>query len=159
MPASIQKMMEQSPLPSLIEGIGVAIARAQLAMDESSVQILQKLATTQVPIGSGDKATKRTLLELGFTPAFYSISEVTLEAKVAFSMTSSEEFDATANLRVGTPVSIVCVTVDAHYSNKYSFAAEGSSSITARFVALPPPQLLRDVVEAERRPAQPAKKP
>lgn len=149
--ADVNKLLMDSPLPALIEGIGIAISRAQLAMDESSVKILQQMATTQIDLGSagGTARPKRTLLELGFTPAFYNITEVTLEARVSFTTTTSKEVDVSAGIKLGSPLSIVCASVDAHYSNKYSFSAEGSSSIKARFVALPPPQLLRDAIEAD----------
>lgn len=153
--ANVGQMLTQADLGQIIQSVGVGISKAQYAMDSSSIELLERLAAHTVtlsPTGndgqpSGAPANTRTLLSLGFTPTFYQISEVNLEAKISMSTTSSEEFSSSASLRVGSPISIAAVTVDASYSNKYSFSAEASSMIKARFVALPPPMELRQAIE------------
>ena len=50
----------------------------------------------------------------------------------------------------GTPFIFAAVTVDASYSSKYSFEASGSSSISARFAAVPAPAVLSDYLQSIR---------
>ena len=61
-----------------------------------------------------------------------------MEAKLTFSVQQSEEFSIGGELKVSV-LSIVSATINASYTRKYSFAAEGASSIAARLVSLPPP--------------------
>ncbi|MBL8614415.1 MAG: hypothetical protein JNM72_02285 [Deltaproteobacteria bacterium] len=146
--ASVMKMVESAPLGAIVESVGLAIAKAQYAMDTTSIQMLERLTSRTVEIGG----VERTLLELGFTPTFYAITEAELEVKISLSTSSSEEFGTSASLRVGNPFTIAAATVNASYSNKYSFSAQASSSLRTRFVALPPPAALKDAMQP-RRPA------
>lgn len=149
-PSNVGSMVRQAKLGEIIESVGTSISKAQFAMDSSSVELLERLAGSKVTLsydGGSQGGEPRSLLSLGFTPTFYQITEVDLEAKVSMSTTSSEEFSSSAKVRVGTPISIAAVTVDASYANKYSFSAEASSSIRAKFVALPPPMELREAIE------------
>lgn len=148
--ADATKMLENAPLGSLVESLGLAIANAQFALDQNSLAILEQMAAQEVTL-QGSKPTKRTLLELGFSPSFYHITEANVEARVAFSSTQSEEKTANASVRAGGPFSVVCAQVNATYTNKYSFHAEGSSSISARFVSIPPPAELKDILASMRK--------
>jgi hypothetical protein len=65
-----------------------------------------------------------------------------MEARVAFSSTQSIEVGA--KVSVGGSFKLFSASVDASYSNKYSFNAEGSSSVVANFVSVPPPAVLQD---------------
>jgi hypothetical protein len=147
--ADISTMLEQASLGSLVESLGVAIANAQFAMDQNALAILEKMAAEEVTLG-GPKPVKRTLLDLGFSPSFYHITEASVEARIAFSSTQSEEKSASASLRAGSAFSMVCAQVNASYTNKYSFHAEGSSSISARFVSIPPPAELKEILASMR---------
>lgn len=157
--ANVMQLMREAPLGELIESVGLAIARAQHAMDKSSIELLQQLASTNTQIGTVEHPQAVSLLALGFTPTFYALTEVTLEASFSMSTTSSQDARVSSELRVGTPISIACATVNAEYSNKYSFSAEGSSRIVAKFVSLPPPQELRDWIARTREPLPPRTPP
>src|SRR4051812_20895090 len=130
--ADIARMLEQAPLGSLVESLGIAIANAQFAMDQNSLAILEKMAAEEVTLHNGSKPVTKTLLDLGFSPSFYHITEANVEARVAFSSSQSQEATVGASVRVGSAFSMVCAQVNASYTNKYSFHAEGSSSISAR---------------------------
>jgi hypothetical protein len=154
--ANIMRLLQETPFNAMLESVGTGISKAQLAMDTASIDILRRLLDEKVELpGADGEPAQRSLLELGFTPTFYHISEVLFEAKVALSMSESQEINVNSKLRAGTEFSLFSATVDAHYSNKYSFSAEGSSSIKAKFVALPPPQELREALQ-KAKPSQPA---
>src|SRR3954454_4479388 len=134
MPTSVTTALQEAPLPELVKKLGVAISQAQFAMDQNSVAIARLLADSEQGIDLGQGA--RSLLELGFAPTFFQITEAVIEARVAFSSSESTEFGVGASIGVAF---FVAASVNAHYSSRYSFDASGSSSIRATFVAVPPP--------------------
>lgn len=141
--ASVSTMLTNAPLPQLIEQLGVAVANAQSALDRNSIRIAEQMMSSKVEIAG----KSYNLISLGFLPTFYAFTEATVEAKLAFSMTQSTAFEA--GLKVGVNVGIVAASVEASYSRKFSMSAEGSSSIAARLVSLPPPELLQDILRRE----------
>lgn len=145
---SVNTMMEQSPLPQLVEGMGKAIAEAQHALDKRSIEIARMLAEPieVFPSGDGKPVEKRSMLELGFTPTFYHFTETTIKARVAFSSSQTTEYSFGSS--VGGQFSVFTASVNASYSNKYSFTAEGSSEISTRIVSLPPPAPLAQLISA-----------
>lgn len=154
MAANIQQTLLNAPLPLLIERLGMAIANAQFAMDHNGIEIARMMGDPEnygVQIGGPESAPK-SMLELGFTPSFYQLQHATVEARVAFSMSRSTESSIAASVSAGVNVGFVAVaaSVDASYSSKYSYEASGSSSISARFVAVPPPSALSDYLQSRR---------
>ena len=143
MPSRVITELQQSPLPEMVQRLGVAIGQAQLALDRNSVEIARLLADDEngVDLGGGT----RSLLELGFAPTFYHITEATIEARVAFTQSESEAFSVGG--QIGVNVGFFAASVNASYSNRYSFEATGSSSIRARFVSIPPPALFNELLQ------------
>jgi hypothetical protein len=108
--------------------------------------------------------TKASMIELGFVPTFYQFVDTLIEVKIAIHMTQSSElqdqrqiqnnqsFNAAKNSTktVATQVS----TVNATYSNKYNYSAEGASILRTKLVPVPPPPILeeriRDLVQSEK---------
>lgn len=150
MPSQVVTELQQAPLPEMVQRLGVAIGQAQLALDRNSVEIARLLADDENGIDLNGTGT-RSLLELGFTPTFYHITEATIEARVAFTQSNSEAFSVGAS--IGVNVGFFAASVNASYSNRYSFEATGSSSIRARFVSVPPPGLFNELLQSSiRRP-------
>jgi hypothetical protein len=101
---------------------------------------------------------KMSMLELGFTPTFYQFVDTIIEVKIAIKYTqesSSEVSVATQNrnvsrnLRIGfrkakSGTSISTSQVNATYSQKYSYSAEGSSLLRTKLVPIPPPAILEE---------------
>lgn len=143
MPSRVITELQQSPLPEMVQRLGVAIGQAQFALDRNSVEIARLLADEEngVDLGGGT----RSLLELGFAPTFYHITEATIEARVAFTQSESEAFSVGGS--IGVNVGFFAASVNASYSNRYSFEATGSSSIRARFVSIPPPALFNELLQ------------
>jgi hypothetical protein len=133
---------DQVSVADMVKELGVAIAEAQYQMDQTSIRIARLLGEGEIDIGG----TTHNLMELGFTPTFYQLTEATVEAKVSLTVTRSEEFGGSASLTGG--YAFFAASVSASYSQKYSYTATGSSSITAKFVSVPPPALLTDTIRA-----------
>lgn len=138
---TIHNVLTNAPLSSMIENMGLSIAKAQAALDSNSVETLKTMATTKVSIGGKDLS----LLNLGFVPSFYTFTEASFEAKMDFSLSESTEIRAGADVAVNTEM--VAVNVSAHFARKFDQSASASSSIAARMVSLPPPE---NLIEALR---------
>ena len=131
-----------SPLPVIIEKLGLSIASAQAALDKNSVLMASEMATTNVEINNEEY----NLISLGFTPTFYAFTEATIEAKLEFKVAESTEFGAELSVSGGAP-GIWGVSVTASYSRKFEMSAEGSSSVAARLVSLPAPERFNEVLK------------
>jgi hypothetical protein len=140
----VTQSLLSAPLPTIVEKLGVAIADAQRALDANSLASAKAMAQAEVRIGED----AYNLLSLGFTPTFYAFTEATVEAKLSFSMTESEDVSVGGSLTGGVNAGIVMVaaTVSASYARRFSVNAEGSSSLAARLVALPPPDALTELL-------------
>lgn len=141
---AVARSLMSAPLPQIIEQLGVSIARAQSALDASSVAIAKEMAEGEIEIGN----ETYNLLSLGFTPNFYAFTEATVEAKLSFSMTETTETSIKVGAAVGGGVGFVMVaaSVDVGYARKFSVSSEGQSSIAARIVSLPPPDILTEIL-------------
>ncbi|MEM7686323.1 MAG: hypothetical protein ACFB03_07770 [Paracoccaceae bacterium] len=145
-PATTRQLLS-APLPQIIEKLGVSIAQAQMALDQNSVQIAQELSTSEVEIGG----ETYNLLSLGFLPSFYAFTEATVEAKLSFSMTESTETSINVGAQIGINygVFMAAASVSVGYARKFSVSSEGMSSIAARLVSLPPPEIFIELLKRE----------
>lgn len=141
---SVTRQLVTAPLPQIIERLGIAVADAQAALDKNSVKTAVEMAGTAVEIGG----ETHNLLSLGFSPTFYTFTEATVEAKLSFSMQETTEFGvkADASVKVNVAVVAVAASVSVSYARKFSVSAEGTSSIAARLVSLPPPEQLEAIL-------------
>jgi len=130
----------------MVEQLGLAIASAQRALDLNAAEIAQMLADPEQGIALGEDGRNMSLLELGFEPTFYHITEATIDAKVAFSASESTGFSVGA--KVGVNVGFFAASVNASYSAKYSFDVNGSSAISAKLVSIPAPSILNERLRA-----------
>lgn len=142
---SIAGMVSNAPLPAIVEQLGLSIAKAQAALDQNSVATAAAMANTEVDINGN----AYNLISLGFTPTFYHFTEANVEAKIAFSMTMEREFGASVS--AGVSVGIVAASVEASYSQKFSMSATGSSSVAARLVSIPAPEIFTQILDREFR--------
>ncbi len=115
--------------------------------------------------------TRLSMMELGFTPTFYQFVDTIIEVKIAIRMTRTREFtrttsNATSEVEaererggsagVSWPFgvkgstthksnqSVQTTQVDATYSSKYSYSAEGASLLRTKLVPVPPPAILNE---------------
>lgn len=108
-----------------------------------------------------------SMLELGFAPTFYQFVDTIIEVKIAIKITRSSEYtrkrsdtakrSASSETKPGffsavfgkkrtnSNSNVVTTSqVDASYSNKYSYSAEGASLLRTKLAPLPPPPILED---------------
>lgn len=149
----VTNQLLSAPLPQIIERLGIAIAEAQTALDRNSIAVAQAMAETEIELGG----ERTNLIQLGFTPTFYSFTEATVEAKLSFSMQETTETKVEVGASVGVTYAFVMVaaSVNVSYARKFSVGAEGMSSIAARLVSLPPPELLENRLKAMAQMANP----
>lgn len=116
--------------------------------------------------------TRLSLMELGFTPTFYQFVDTIIEVKIAIKMTREREYSRTtsnasrdrssSSRRSGSGGGLVSLfggrrarsysgnstvqtaQVDATYSAKYSYSAEGASLLRTKLVPVPPPAILEE---------------
>lgn len=144
---AVTRALVSAPLPQIIEKLGLAIAQAQYALDTNSVDVAKAMSETEVEIG--DKTYN--LLSLGFYPSFYAFTEATVEAKLSFTMTESTETSVAVGVeaQVNYGVFMAAATIDVSYARKFSVTSEGTSSIAARLVSLPPPETFLQILKRE----------
>jgi hypothetical protein len=116
--------------------------------------------------------TRLSMMELGFTPTFYQFVDTIIEVKIAIRITREREFSrTTSNASRDTSSSgektkrggvlqgllggrrssgyrsdrkVQTTQVDATYSSKYSYSAEGASLLRTKLVPVPPPAILTE---------------
>jgi hypothetical protein len=109
-----------------------------------------------------EQPTRVSMMELGFTPTFYQFIDTIIEVKIAIRITRETErkvvkkgnetkFEVDSRKRstlfgsqTDTSMSITTTPVDATYTSKYSYSAEGSSFLRTKLVPVPPPPVLED---------------
>lgn len=144
---SVTRALVTAPLPQIIEKLGLAIAQAQYALDTNSVALAKTMSETEVEIGDNSY----NLLSLGFQPSFYSFTEATVEAKLSFTMTETTETSVAVGVeaRVNYGVFMAAASIDVSYARKFSVSTEGASSIAARLVSLPPPDIFEQLLKRQ----------
>jgi hypothetical protein len=121
--------------------------------------------------GNDRKAEKVSMMELGFVPNFYQFVETVIEVRIAIRMTGSTEEtrrqteSRNTNTTTATTHGIAywwysrdlstsnssvayAASVDAGYSNKYSYSVDGSSLLRTKLVPVPPPPILQERIRA-----------
>jgi hypothetical protein len=110
--------------------------------------------------------TRVSMLELGFTPTFYQFVDTIIEVKISikytqegsqtsnegsFGMSSSGSHSGLRGLIFGGNRSSAVATshVNASYSQKYSYSAEGSSLLRTKLVPIPPPAILEEKIRQQ----------
>lgn len=98
----IGQLLQDVPLGTMIENLGVAIATAQERLDNVSIDAALRLANTRTTLFDADgREVSRSLLELGFTPTFYQFTEATIEVSFIASMQVAKALSVGFGLRFG----------------------------------------------------------
>ena len=144
---AVTRALVSAPLPQIIVKLGLAVAEAQFALDTNSVAIAKTMSETEVEIGD----ETYNLLSLGFQPSFYAFTEATVEAKLSFTMTESTETSIAVGVEVGVNygVFMAAASLDVAYSRKFSVSTTGASSIAARLVSLPAPDVFNQLLKRQ----------
>jgi len=137
------------PFPEMVQKLALAVAEGQTALDRNSTATAQALATTTINLPKIDDTTQSfpvSLIAVGIYPQFYQFSTAEIEVKMAITMATSTEAKVEAGAKVGWgPFS---ASVNASYSQKYSYNVEGSSRLYMKLNPVPPPAILQNYMEA-----------
>ena len=152
---NVGKELLNAPFPQLVRTLGVGIAEAQYALDRVSIKIAQLMAgfklkddgtlerdeTALIKLRENDPGV--SLLALGFTPTFYQFVETYIELKLAISMKSEQETKAESSVGgvAWSPFGVIAASVNASYSQKYQYEANGSSEMRTKLVTVPAPAM------------------
>lgn len=96
---SLGQALLDVPIGEMLKNLGLSIAEAQNALDQSSIETARYLASTKVDLKQGNKS----LLELGFTPTFYQFTEATIDVSMTITMRVSEETKFGLDVNVNVP--------------------------------------------------------
>ncbi len=102
-----------------------------------------------------------SMLECGFTPTFYQFVDTIIEVKISIKYTQEGNASSSGSVTVQSPVkrigkglkklkagkTVQIAQVNASYSQKYSYSAEGSSLLRTKLVPLPPPTILEERIQ------------
>lgn len=179
---SIGRDLLNVPMGEMIREMAFAIAEAQLALDESGIQVAELMSgtvyetddngaitgdvrDTRVYFGKDDDGNpeKLSMMELGFTPTFYQFVDTLIEVKIAIKITreiSSERKTQGVITRRTTKKksnwfssssrsTVTTTPVDATYSSKYTYSAEGSSLLRTKLAPIPIPSALEERIRNE----------
>jgi len=147
------------PFPQMVYRLAKAIADGQRELDKSSIEAAlelfkdknkRKVTLEIIETISGNRTSpnialtkveaEMTPIQMGFMPTFYQFQESIIEVKMAISMRQDTEFGLDVSGSVGWgPFS---ASVNAHYSQKFSYSVEGSSLLRTKLVPVPPPARL-----------------
>ncbi|ATG53100.1 hypothetical protein CFK38_04145 [Brachybacterium vulturis] len=108
-----------------------------------------------------------SMMELGFAPTFYQFVDTIIEVKIAIKITRTHEYGYGRSTTSGTRASrrgrdgflglfgdstskssVTTSQVDASYSSKYSYSAEGASILRTKIAPVPTPPILEDRIRS-----------
>ncbi len=112
--------------------------------------------------------TRMSMMELGFAPTFYQFVDTIIEVKIAIKITRDRSYTSTRTNKnssvdsssrrkrsfFGTKRSssyarnVATSQVDATYSNRYSYSAEGASILRTKIMPVPVPTALEDRIQS-----------
>ena len=107
-----------------------------------------------------------SMMELGFAPTFYQFVDTIIEVKISIkytqegsasyertfeskNKTASGSFGFRRGFHANTRRSVSTSQVNASYSQKYSYSAEGSSLLRTKLVPIPPPAILEERIRLQ----------
>lgn len=132
-----------------------------VADDEEAGETVANPRDTRITFGytvnptTGERTpAKVSMLELGFSPTFYQFVDTIIEVKISIKITRSSEYSQTVRTNTETKRwgwklfrggnTVQTTQVDATYSSKYGYTAEGSSLLRTKLIPIPPPAILEE---------------
>lgn len=109
--------------------------------------------------GSAPAEIVTSMIGAGFQPTFYQFAETIIEVKMAISAKSESTYEretkGTQTTQTTTSrwwglsksTTITTTPVDARYSSKYNYTAEGSSLLRTRLVPMPPNSFMQRMLD------------
>jgi len=139
------------PFPDMVLNLASAIAEGQFKLDQVSCQIAAMMGDAEkypieLPDLSNDnKPIKTSMIGAGFQPTFYQFTDTIIEVKIA--ITISKQTEKSASLKAKAGFGCFSASVNASYSSKYSYTAEGSSLLRTKITPLPPNPFMQKILD------------
>ena len=142
MPANpnIGRELLNVPFGDMVQQLAGAISWGQYQMNRTSVEIAKLMSSKDEENGIAIGTDKLSLVEAGFLPTFYQFTDTIIEVKIAITMAMSKDISVAVKAKGG--YGAFSATVNASYSQKYSYSVEGSSLIRTKITPVPPPEVL-----------------
>ena len=161
------------PFPEMVYNLASAIAEAQVALDQRSIDIMkimgnEKEAPVYLPsmeLDSNLNMTESTsctsMIGAGFQPTFYQFAETIIEVKMAITVSNESNYERTIKDGKRTTLgisrgrlSITTSPINASYSSKYNYSQEGTSLLRTRLVPMPPNNIIQRQLDLKAQIAQ-----
>jgi hypothetical protein len=151
--ANVGQELLNVPFPDMVFKLACAIAESQYKLDMFSCQVAKLMgdsskAAVDLPDltdASGNGTIRTSLIGAGFQPTFYQFSESIIEVKMAITFTESHE--TTIDTSMKTNLLVFSASINASYTGKYSYTAEGSSLLRTKLVPTPPNTFMQKMLE------------
>ena len=149
--ASIGQELLNVPFPQMVLQLASAIAEGQYKMDMVSCEIAKIMgdaekSPVQLPdVTNGNESFTTSLIGAGFQPTFYQFTDTIIEVKIAITITQSRETNVSTSAKGG--FGCFSASVNASYSSKYSYSAEGSSLLRTKITPVPPSNFMQRLLD------------
>lgn len=146
---SIGQELLNVPFPEMVVQLAGAIAEGQYKMDMVSCKIAKmmgdaKKSPVYLPDVTNDNKTITTsLIGAGFQPTFYQFTDTIIEVKIDISISHETEYEMDGGWSCG----LFGAHVNAKYSNKYSYTANGSSLLRTKITPVPPSTFMQKLLD------------
>jgi len=127
-----------TPLPLLLTQTAQAIAEAQLALDETSMRLQQELDLLSAEARTEAEEEPTGLARFQIDATWYHIPEVEVSLKMSLAMEVREQVSSSGKT-IYRP-RILSIPHNSRSKNLTNFEAEGTSTLKARIVSIPPAQ-------------------
>lgn len=148
------------PIGTVYDYLGAFYKKTGAATTEVIAYADFQISLKENVVGTSSISLPRriSMMELGFTPTFYQFVDTIIEVKISIKYTSEGESSVStmrnnkstsASLgfgftRIRAGSNVQTSQVNATYSQKYSYSAEGSSLLRTKLVPIPPPAIMEE---------------
>ena len=171
--SAIAQELASAPFDEMIKNLLLAMVAAQNEANAAFIKGIEDLANEEVKIrykkrtgssgegsgssgegsgssgegsgSSGEITISGNALAFGILPTMLQIQQGVIEVKMAITMERRTE--SALGVKAKASLRFFSVSVDARYSNTYSYKAEASSYIRIQVAPAPPPQPLMKLIE------------
>lgn len=161
------------PFADMVSSMALAIAEGQYNLDKSTIEVLRIMGDKEeAPVylpsfdvsisdssfsfsSDSTKDLETSMIGAGFQPTFYQFAETIIEVRMAITVTRESESERkykgeqtkkSLDLK-RRRYSVTSTPVDARYSSKYNYTAEGSSLLRTRLVPMPPNSYIQRLLD------------
>jgi len=149
---SVAQELASAPFDEMIKNLLLAMVVAQNEANASFIEGIKELADTEVEIkykkktdGEEEKTISGNAIAFGILPTMLQIQSGLIEIKMAITLEIRRE--AQVGIKAKAKFWVVSTSVDAKYSQTYSYKAEASSYLRIQVAPAPPPAPLMKAID------------